>query len=127
MTQKRTEARAPEAIEFARSQRRNQNDFAATVWQMLKNRRCRGMKFRREHPIPPYTADFCCLELKLIIEVDGRHHETDAGQAHDRKRDEFLREQGYEVFRIPGYMALRNPSQVLKDIETLIDQQTNSQ
>ncbi|MEZ6129764.1 MAG: DUF559 domain-containing protein [Planctomycetaceae bacterium] len=122
MTERRKNARAPEAIEFARSQRRNQNDFAATVWQMLKNRRCRGMKFRREHPLPPYTADFCCLELKLIVEVDGRHHETDAGQAHDRKRDEFLREHGYEVLRIPGYMALRDPAQVLHDIETKIDQ-----
>lgn len=126
MPHKRTKACVSAAIKFARSQRRNQNDFAAAVWQMLKNRRCRGKKFRREHPIPPYTADFCCLELKLIVEVDGRHHETDAGQAHDRKRDEFLREQGYTIFRIPGYMTVRNPVKVLNDIETKIDQQNDS-
>ena len=73
MRRKQSQARSPDAIEFARSQRRNQNDFAAAVWQMLKNRRCRGRKFRREYPIPPYTADFCCVKLKLIIEVDGCH------------------------------------------------------
>ena len=39
---------------------------------------CR-QKFRREYPLPPYTADFCCVELKLILEVDGADHFTEAG------------------------------------------------
>lgn len=50
-----------EAIDFARSQRQEANRFAWTVWQWLRNRKCLGQKFRREFPIPPYTADFCCL------------------------------------------------------------------
>ncbi len=36
-------------------------------------------KFRREVPIGPYTADFCCLELKLVIEIDGAPHLTERG------------------------------------------------
>ena len=45
------------------------NEFAQDVWQMVRNRRCRGQKFRREYPIPPYTVDFCCVALKLIVQA----------------------------------------------------------
>ncbi|MDV6031665.1 MAG: DUF559 domain-containing protein, partial [Phycisphaera sp. RhM] len=48
--------RDPEAISFARDQRTRANEFAQDVWQMIRNRRCRNQKFRRESPIPPYTA-----------------------------------------------------------------------
>ena len=37
----------------------------------------RWEKFRREYPIPPYTADFCCVALKLIVELDGEHHQAE--------------------------------------------------
>ena len=40
---------------------------------MLRNRRCRGEKFWREHVIAPYTVDFCCVSLKLVVEVDPPH------------------------------------------------------
>ena len=123
---KKSKARSPEAIEFARSQRRNQNDFATTVWQMLRSPRCCGRKFRREYPIPPYTADFCCVELKLIVEVDGSHHETETGRTHDRERDKFLRELGYEIIRIPGHRALRDPERVLAVIEAAVDRRSST-
>ena len=89
---------------------------------MLRNRRCRGQKFRREYPIPPYTVDFCCLALKLIVEVDGEHHQTDKGRRHDRRRDRYLAEQGYQVVRILGYEVLRNPAAVLRQNEQAIDE-----
>ena len=100
--------RDPEAIEFARHQRATANEFSQDVWQMLRNRRCRNQKFRREFPIPPYTVDFCCVALKLIVEVDGEHHQTDEGRQHDQRRDRYLAERGYQVVRIPGYEVLRN-------------------
>ncbi len=60
-----------ERISFARSQRRSSNEFADLMWQCLRNRQVLGKKFRREHSIPPYTVDFFCAELGLIVEVDG--------------------------------------------------------
>jgi very-short-patch-repair endonuclease len=111
---KRSRARSPEAIEFARFQRAGANEFTHTVWQWLRNRQICNQKFRREHPIPPYTADFCCVALKLIIEVDGADHFTAAGQERDRVRDEFLSRQGYRVVRISGYEVLRAGNEVLE-------------
>ena len=67
----RSKSRSEEAIEFARAQRQGANEFAWTVWQWLRNRGCHRQKFRREFPIGHYTADFCCVELKLIVEIDG--------------------------------------------------------
>src|SRR5688572_29741119 len=114
---RRSRARSPNAIEFARSQRASGNEFASTVWQWVRNRHVCQQKFRREYPIPPYTADFCCVELKLILEIDGVEHFADDGRQRDRVRDDFLEGQGYRVVRIAGYDVLREPSLCLKRIE----------
>ncbi|GAA5506243.1 uncharacterized protein HI_1162 [Novipirellula caenicola] len=79
---------------------------------MVRNRRCCGEKFRREVVIEPYTVDFCCIALKLVVEVDGEHHFTDAGLASDRARDQYLMQLGYKVLRFPGYEVLRDPKAV---------------
>jgi very-short-patch-repair endonuclease len=114
---KRSRARSPDAIEFAGAERATANEFANTIWQWVRNRRIANQKFRREGPIPPYTADFCCVELKLILEIDGGDHFTADGQQRDRVRDDFLERQGYRVVRIAGYDALREPSLCLNRIE----------
>ena len=113
----RRSRRDPEAIAFARDQRVRANELAQDVWQMIRGRRYLGQKFRREHPIPPYTVDFCCVALKLIVEVDGEHHQTDEGRRHDRCRDQYLAEQGCEVVRIVGYEVLRDAAAVQRQIE----------
>ncbi len=117
---RRSQARSQEAIEFAKSQRARANEFSSTVWQWLRNRQCHGQKFRREFPIPPYTADFCCVELQLIIEIDGEPHTTAAGRAHDASRDQFLKELGYEVLRVPGYGVLREAGTAFRQIEAAV-------
>src|SRR5512137_1243411 len=99
---KRSRARSPDAIEFARSQRAAANEFAGTVWQWVRNRQIGNQKFRREYAIPPYTADFCCVELRLIVEIDGSDHLTEDGRQRDRVRDDFLNRRGYRVMRISG-------------------------
>ena len=114
---KRSQAREPEAIQFARDQRARANEFAQTVWQWVRNRQICGQKFRREYPIPPYTADFCCVELNLILEVDGEDHFTEAGRERDRLRDEALAGQGYLVVRISGFNVIREPERVCQHIE----------
>ena len=82
--------------------------FAQAVWQLVRNRQCRKQKFRREYPIPLYTVDFCCVALKLIIEIDGQRHQTEEGRAHDKRRDDYLAGIGYQLLRIPGFQVLRD-------------------
>ena len=113
---KRSQARSPDAIEFARAERAMANEFANTVWQWIRNRQIHNQKFRREYAIPPYTADFCCIELKLILEIDGAKHFTAEGKQRDLVRDEFLEGQGYRVMRISGYDVLREPGESLEII-----------
>jgi very-short-patch-repair endonuclease len=117
-----TPARSAEAIQFARDQRSTANEFVQTVWQWIRNRQICNQKFRREFPIPPYTADFCCVELKLILELDGAGHVTEPGREHDRIRDDVLTSQGYRVMRIAGYDVLREPEMVLERIESFVRQ-----
>jgi very-short-patch-repair endonuclease len=117
---KRRKARVDEAIEFARNQRSHANEFASSVWQAIRNRQWVGAKFRREYPIPPYTVDFCCVELKLVIEIDGEHHFTTQGQKYDRDRDLFLERKGFRVLRIRGFEVLRDPSHVFQKIRESI-------
>ncbi len=116
----RSRARSAESIDFARSQRACSNEFASTVWQWVRNRRCCNQKFRREYPIPPYTVDFCCVELKLVIEVDGDSHFSEDGLEHDRRRDQFLTRLGFQVLRVPGYDVIRDRSSAHERIETFV-------
>ena len=58
-----------------------------------------GTHFRRQVAIGNYIADFCVQGCKLIVEVDGEQHSTDAARLYDAKRDQFLREAGYRVLR----------------------------
>jgi very-short-patch-repair endonuclease len=112
--------RDPDRIQFARIQRRTSNDFARTVWLWLRNRQMFGQKFRREYPIPPYTADFCCPDLLLVIEVDGSGHLTDEGQQRDRVRDEFLQRHGYRVLRIAGFDVFKDEASVITRIRDFV-------
>ena len=65
------------------------------LWQFLRSSSLAGNRFRRQHPIGGYIADFCCIKAKLIIELDGRYH--DKIQQDDEKRDHFFRKRGFRV------------------------------
>jgi very-short-patch-repair endonuclease len=67
------------------------------MWSRLRDRRLCGARFRRQHPIGPYIADFCCTEAKLVIELDGGQHALMT--LSDEERTEFLEGQGYRVIR----------------------------
>ena len=113
---KKSMARLNQNIDFAKSQRRMASDYVLIVWQWLRDRRVLGQKFRREHRVPPYTVDFFCVELGLVIEIDGQPHLTPEGIAHDQVRDRFLKSLGYEILRIPGYEILRDSQSVRNQI-----------
>ncbi len=79
------------------------------------------IRFRRQHPISPYIADFVCLSARLIIEVDGFSHETQI--EYDSKREAFLKKQGFKIIRFSNQQVLENTTAVA---ETIINAITNS-
>ena len=70
--------------------RENMTEAELVLWSVLKGKKLEGRKFRRQHSIGHYIADFYCSSEKLIIELDGQHHFTPEGLAKDKKRDEHL-------------------------------------
>jgi very-short-patch-repair endonuclease len=101
---------------FACHLRRNQTDAERRLWRHLRSRRLLALRFRRQHPIGPYFADFACLELRLVIELDGRQHADPRGLERDRVRTAALEERGYEVIRFWNNDVLRVTQAVLATI-----------
>jgi very-short-patch-repair endonuclease len=84
---------------LARKLRKEQTNAERRLWRALRNRRLGGHKFRRQQPIGPYIADFVCFEAKLIIELDGDHHDAPERRVHDQVRIAFLEREGFRVIR----------------------------
>jgi very-short-patch-repair endonuclease len=82
------------------------------LWAQIRNQQL-GVKFRRQHGIGRYIADFYCAELKLVIELDGDSHYQDGGQEYDQIRDEFMRALGLTVLRFTNRDVMNNLSGVL--------------
>lgn len=80
-----------------------------------------NMKFRRQVPIGPYITDFLCVDIKLIVEIDGDSHYEQGAQEHDRKRDAFLREKGFAVLRLSNRRILENTDDVVQHIVELLE------
>ena len=89
----------------ARKLRRDQSLPERMLWQGLRLRP-QGLKFRRQHPIGPYVVDFCCLSLRLVVEVDGAVHEMGGHPASDEERTRFLKENGYRVIRVSAQRVM---------------------
>jgi very-short-patch-repair endonuclease len=87
----------PTDITRARALRQANVPAERRLWRELRGRRFAEYKFRRQHPVPPYTVDFCCLALRLVIELDGESHLSD--RLRDSTRDAFLARQGWQVPR----------------------------
>ena len=101
-------------IEFARLRRQMADEFERLMWQLLRNRQRCGMKFRREHPLGVYTADFYCAKAKLVVEVDGSSHQSTEAKNYDVARDKWMNGQGIEVLRF-------SCSEVENETEYVID------
>jgi very-short-patch-repair endonuclease len=82
----------------ARKLRHAMTDSERRLWSRLRMEQL-GVKFRRQHPVGNYVADFACLDPQVIIELDGSHHSDQV--AYDRVRDKFFEQQGFTVLRFP--------------------------
>jgi very-short-patch-repair endonuclease len=87
------------ANEQARYLRKTMSDAECALWNVLRNGQISGFRFRRQHPIGVFIADFVCLEKRLVIEVDGSQHAEPAQMKHDEERTQWLESKGYRVMR----------------------------
>ena len=71
----------------------------SVLWRLLRGRRFRGLKFRRQHPLGPFILDFYCADCQLAVEADGGQHFTPEGEEYDHRRSEYLAAQGVRVIR----------------------------
>jgi len=100
----------------AKSLRKQMSPPEGLLWSRLRRMRGFGATFRRQHPIGPFIADFCCSTAKLVIEVDGSHHSEDAQILKDEAQSLYLQERGYRVLRIPASDIMRNVDEVAQGV-----------
>ncbi|MBS4058404.1 MAG: HsdR family type I site-specific deoxyribonuclease [Bacteroidales bacterium] len=108
-------------VKEARELRQKQTKAEEIFWQLVRNRRFNNLKFRRQHQIANYIADFYCDELKLIVEFDGAIHCNDEQIKHDTKRDKYLKSIGFTVIRFKNEEILNKPENVLNSILDFAD------
>ena len=102
----------------ARRLRSDQTEAERKLWARLRARQLCGVKFRRQHPIGLFVADFCCVERGLVIELDGGQHaeQVDA----DRRRSAFLAGRGYRVLRFWDNDVMEDTDAVLERIVAVV-------
>ncbi|MEW5985826.1 MAG: DUF559 domain-containing protein [Chloroflexota bacterium] len=84
------------------------------MWRLLRDRRLGGYKFRRQHPIGRFIADFFYAEVRLVVELDGRSH--DLQLEYDEERTAWLQANGYHVLRFTNQMVTQDLGTVARAI-----------
>jgi len=100
--------------QLAKNLRANQTDAEKLLWRYLRSKQLESTKFRRQQPIGDYIVDFVSLDKKLIIELDGGQHSTNAEK--DQQKDKWLSKQGFKVLRFWNNDVIKNTKGVLAAI-----------
>ena len=108
-------------IARARALRRAQTPAERALWSQLSNRRTPGVKFRSQQPIGRSIVDFVSFEHRLIIELDGGHHDREETRATDEKRTAWLEANEFRVMRFWNNEVMRNLSGVMSRITEALD------
>jgi very-short-patch-repair endonuclease len=111
-------------IRRARELRREQTAAEERLWRRLRGRKLKGFKFVRQAPLGPYFGDFVCREGKLVIELDGATHGTEAEIQHDERRSAYLVDQGYRVIRFTNVEVFETADSVIETILAAFEQGT---
>ncbi len=103
-------------FELAKSRRQNQTPAEKILWEKLRTKKLGGYKFRRQHPILNYIADFYCSSKMLVIEVDGKYHNEEEQSKNDRIRTEALNGKNIKVLRFTNEQVLFYTDKMLETI-----------
>src|SRR6476661_3610620 len=104
----------PQSTSNARALRTDMTLAEQRLWHAIRGKQLEGHRFRRQHPIGPYIADFACIESMLVIELDGGQHHEQA--IYDEKRTAFMQLQRWKVLRFWNNDVLQNLDAVLATI-----------
>jgi len=107
----------PHIFEKAKALRKNMTNSELTLWEKLKGKQMLGLRFRAQHPIDIFIADFYCHPIKLVIEVDGGIHKTTEQKEFDIGRTAELNYWGIEVIRFTNEEIENKVNQVINGIE----------
>jgi very-short-patch-repair endonuclease len=110
-------------FQHANALRTNMTEAEIVLWNALRNRRLDGFKFRRQHPMKRFIADFYCHEAKLVLEIDGGIHDNISIQEHDDGRTQELADFDIKVIRFTNQEVINSLDTVLRRI--LIEIQQN--
>jgi very-short-patch-repair endonuclease len=95
----------PELKTFRTQLRSNLTPAEASFWNLVKNSRLDGRKFRRQHSVGKYILDFYCPSERLGVELDGQVHFNDAAALYDHERKLFLLRFGIKVIRFENWLV----------------------
>ncbi len=101
---------------FARENRKTVTDAENILWNCVRNRKLNGFKFRRQHPIADFVADFYCPECNLIVEVDGDYHNSFEQKQYDEGRTFELSEFKIKIIRFTNQEVMEHIDFVLNEI-----------
>jgi very-short-patch-repair endonuclease len=93
------------------------------LWLALRGRP-EGLKFRRQHPSGPFTADFYCHEARLVVEVDGTAHDYGDRPARDASRDRWFEARGIAVKRVTAHDVLKDCDAVVRGVTALANRRS---
>ncbi|HNQ66777.1 MAG TPA: endonuclease domain-containing protein [Bacteroidales bacterium] len=104
-------------MDRAKQLRRRMTEPEEIVWEIVRENAILRLKFRRQHPISNYIADFYCHKIKLVIEIDGETHNQESAKLYDEHRTNVMNSFGIEVIRFTNNEILSDISFVRKTIE----------
>jgi len=109
--------------EYAKKHRDNPTKSELIIWEFLKSKQLKEYKFRRQHIIGKYIADFACLDRMLIIEIDGKIHQLPENTESDEIRTKWLESKGFKVIRFSNEEVTGDTENVLKEIIEVLNKQ----
>ncbi len=113
---------SPELQQAARDLRHAQTGAEEALWQALRDRQLRGIKFRRQYAVERFIFDFYCPAARLIIELDGSVHDEPTQRERDHARTAALEARNYRVIRFRNEEVLADLPAVLARIAAAVDQ-----
>jgi very-short-patch-repair endonuclease len=107
--------------ELARKLRQQPTPFEVRFWRIIHPIRQSGWHFRKQAPMGRYVVDFVCHRARLIVEIDGDSHYTEAGIAHDAVRTDFLESEGYRLLRFTNLDVMESEEAVYMAVAEAVD------
>lgn len=108
---------SPKIFELAKDLRNRQTEAEIVLWERLRLNRLEGYRFKPQHPISNFIADFYCHKAKLVVEIDGDSHNSESQVTYDDNRTRVLGEFGLTVIRFKNEDVLQRLDFVVEEIK----------